>query len=223
MAHVPHLLLRSPWADSHIALEPATRKHLEKVLRRARGSAVSYTDGEGTLGTGTLAEGPDGAVVVLREHEERVARFEPAVTIAVAPPKATDRVRFLVEKLAELGVDRIAWLRTAHGEGRPPSPAKTAAWATMALEQSRAAWRTEVAGSMNIGDLPDGAIYADPGGGPWDAGELRSAGQSLVVAIGPEGGFAPGEIPAGAPCVRLSERVLRVETAAIVAAVLVRA
>ena len=30
--------------------------------------------------------------------------------------------RFLVEKLAELGVADLIWLRTRHGEGRPPSP-----------------------------------------------------------------------------------------------------
>ncbi|MEX1043869.1 MAG: 16S rRNA (uracil(1498)-N(3))-methyltransferase [Acidimicrobiia bacterium] len=40
------------------------------------------------------------------------------------------------------------------------------------------------------------------------------------MAIGPEGGWAPGEIPEGAPVRSFGTSVLRVETAAVAAAVL---
>ncbi len=41
-----------------------------------------------------------------------------------------------------------------------------------------------------------------------------------VLCVGPEGGFAPGEVPADATTIRLSESVLRTETAAVAGAVL---
>jgi RsmE family RNA methyltransferase len=44
----------------------------------------------------------------------------------------------------------------------------------------------------------------------------------MVVAIGPEGGFADDEIPPGVLRVGLGERVLRVETAAIAVAAFLR-
>mgnify|MGYP002076409617 CR=1 FL=1 len=53
------------------------------------------------------------------------------------------------------------------------------------------------------------------GGGAFPAGV-----GTLTVAVGPEGGWAPGEVPDGLPTVGLGRTVLRVETAAVVAAVL---
>jgi 16S rRNA U1498 N3-methylase RsmE len=41
-----------------------------------------------------------------------------------------------------------------------------------------------------------------------------------VLCIGPEGGFAPDEIPERIATLKLSERVLRTETAAIAGAAL---
>jgi 16S rRNA U1498 N3-methylase RsmE len=43
---------------------------------------------------------------------------------------------------------------------------------------------------------------------------------SPVLCVGPEGGFAAGEIPAEATAIRLNETVLRTETAAVAGAVL---
>ncbi len=58
-----------------------------------------------------------------------------------------------------------------------------------------------------------GAVLADPAGGPL-------TGAHTVVLIGPEGGWSEQERGAGAPMVTLGEGILRAETAAIAAAVL---
>jgi RsmE family RNA methyltransferase len=62
-----------------------------------------------------------------------------------------------------------------------------------------------------------GAVVADPAGTPI---ELLPEPPSTVV-VGPEGGFTAEEI-AGATLVTLGDLVLRVETAAVVAAALAR-
>jgi 16S rRNA U1498 N3-methylase RsmE len=54
-------------------------------------------------------------------------------------------------------------------------------------------------------------VYCRPGGA-WDPGAVD------VVAIGPEGGFSDDELPEDARLWDLGPTVLRVETAALVAA-----
>lgn len=208
MPHVPHLLLAGPWDGETISLDREASHHVATVLRRQPGDPVTYTDGAGTIGEGHLVVG--GAV---RRGPETLVPEPLTTVLAVAPPVARDRARFLVEKLAEIGVGELIWLRTRHGEGRPPSPDKVGMWCRAALEQSRAAWMMRVSGPVSIADLPPGTVFADTGGVPVDLTDAS------CVAVGPEGGWAPNEVPAGAATVSLGATVLRVETAAIVAAV----
>ena len=84
-----------------------------------------------------------------------------------------------------------AWQHTAQGYGVP-----------MAVTGSFAA-------SGN--DLSGGYAVCEQGG----SAEVPHA---RTVVIGPEGGWAPGEIPESAIRLHLGDTVLRVETAAIVAA-----
>lgn len=208
MAHVPHLLTPRPWRGPEIELHAGQMHHLHNVLRMNPGEEVSYTDGDGLLGRGVLGTG-----VVMREGEHRVPSPDPEVTMAVAPPAAKDRARFLVEKLAELGVAHLVWLRTRRGEGRPPSSERCAAWAGSALEQSRGAWLMKIdAEPRDWTSLPPPVVVADRGG------QARLPAGAVTVAIGPEGGWADGEVPADHPRVSLGSRVLRVETAALAVA-----
>ncbi|HSO49781.1 MAG TPA: RsmE family RNA methyltransferase, partial [Acidimicrobiia bacterium] len=134
------------------------------------------------------------------------------LTLAVAPPASRDRCRFLVEKLSELGVARLVWLATSHGEGRSPHAGKTDLWAASALEQSRGGWLMEVGTDLvSWDDLDRPLVVAVPGGGS-DVFEVRT------VAVGPEGGLDPAEIPADAASIDLGSTILRVETAAVIAA-----
>ena len=210
MAHVPHLFLPPPWDGSAIALGDEHVHHLRRVLRMADGDEVSYTDGEGVAGEGRFV---DGQV----ERGEEIGMPRPnRLTIVVAPPANRDRLRFLVEKLAELGVQRLLWCRTSRTEGRAPNPDKARAWAAGALEQSRGAWLLDL-GTTSLDDLdPTGLVVADP------TGASEPPSDRLTLLIGPEGGLAPDEVPPGAALFSLGPTVLRVETAAIVGAVAVK-
>ena len=209
MRHVPHVYLPRPWPDETLPLDAAATHHLERVLRLRPGADLSYTDGRGTLGRGLLT----GAGVA-RGEELAVPPPRHRVTIAAAPPRRPDRQRYLVEKLGEIGVDRLVWLQTQHGEGRPPRIEKTQAWAIAALQQSRGARLLDFGGSASIPELAGPVWVADRGGG------AGIAAGDVTICIGPEAGFAPEEIPAGLPRFGLGDRVLRVETASLTAAVL---
>jgi 16S rRNA (uracil1498-N3)-methyltransferase len=212
MRHVPHLFLPGPWEEDEVVLSDRHAHHLRKVLRLGDRAPLSYTDGAGTVGEGTLR-----AELLVRGSEHLVARPEPAVAVAVAPPRSSNRLRYLVEKLAELGIDLIFWLSTQHGEGRPPRPDKAAAWAQSALEQSRGAWLLEFEGPIEVTDLPEFSTL-------WVAERETKPPPSVVdggiLVIGPEAGFGEGEVPAAAKRIALGGRVLRVETAAVAGATL---
>ncbi len=212
MAHVPHIYLPRPWPETVLPLPERSRHHLVKVLRRRQGDPISYTDGAGTVGLGRLAE--DG---VERGDEAEIPAPRPAVTLAVAAPARAERARFLVEKAAELGVDRLVWLATTHGDSKPPSMAKAKAWAAAALEQSRGAQAMAIDGPVGPDALPGTLWVADPGGSSPPA----AANSPVTLLVGPEGGFAAGEAPSRAFPMSLGDRVLRVETAAVVGAILV--
>lgn len=120
----------------------------------------------------------------------------------------------IVEKLAELGVDEICWLKTRFGQAQPPDDSRSLAWAISALEQSRGVWLTELSGIVGFNDLTEPILVADPAGMAFKA--TGETGYTLV--IGPEGGFHPDEVPDNAVRISLSDRILRTETAAIVGA-----
>lgn len=210
MGHVPHLYIPPPWGGGELDLSASQQAHLLKVLRTGEGEPLSYTDGIGISGSGTL-----GRRAVVRGDEWPVPRPSD-LTVAVAPPSSRSRLRFLVEKLAELGVARLLWIRTRHAEGRPPSPEKAKAWSVSGMEQSRGAWLMEVE-TTSLPKLDHGrVVVADP------AGAQPAPAEGLCLLIGPEGGLDPDEIPARAARITLGPTILRIETAAVVGATLLR-
>lgn len=211
MAHVPHLYLPGPWEADSLQLDDDHGHHLRRVLRVTDGSPVSYTDGRGIIGRGEISPGG-----VERGSEVRVERPRPALTVAVAPPHTSPRSRFVVEKLGELGVDRLVWLATDHGQAKAPRLEKAHQWAVSALQQSRGAWMMEIERRTALAQLPGPVWMVHPGGG-----SLPPAGGSVTLAIGPEGGFSAEEVAQSDAAVGLGARVLRVETAAVVASGLV--
>ena len=212
--HTPHVYVPQPWRSGQIQLSEDATKHMEKVLRKTDLAAVTYTDGAGLVGSGVYARG-----WIERGTETVHEAPRCSVTIAVAPPKSTNRVRFIVEKLGELGTARLVWLQTAHTEGRPPRAEKAASWAQAALQQSQGAWLMETGEVMTLDELGKfGMVVVANRSGP-GAGELE-CDSDIVLCIGPEGGFSPDEVPDDLLTLKLSERVLRIETAAVAGAAL---
>lgn len=206
MKQTPHLVVGAPWNGDSLNLSIVQWKHLTKVLRLNRGDRVSYTDGLGHLGQGIL-----GDHAVDRGDEKEVPRSTELV-IASAPPSNRHRQRFLVEKLAELGVARLRWLTSTRGKDRIASSTKVFSWVLSAVEQSRGAWLMETSSDLvSWSDLAGPMVLCDPRG-------RTETPHVRTVVIGPEGGFAEEEVPADIVLWGLGPTILRVESAAIVAA-----
>ncbi len=205
MGHIPHLLLDDPWT-TELEVSAEQRSHLERVLRIKDDDQVTYTDGRGTFGEGRYQRGK-----VLRGEESTVDRPSDLVVVTSAPDNR-DRTRFMVEKLSEMGVAELIFLETRYGQGRPPSEDRLSSWAVSGLEQSRGAWLMRTSG---------GLVTFSSISGPFsvcDRGGTREVPRARTVVIGPEGGWAADEVPDDVHRFDLGDTVLRVETAAIVAA-----
>ena len=219
------LALRSSAAHVFVAdLEAPTlgdddHHHLRRVLRLRPGRVVTVADGAGRwrpcAWTGSRALEPTGEVM-------RSPDPIPAVTVGFALTKG-ERPEWVVQKLTEVGVDRIVALGTARSVVRLDAEAvdrRVQRWRRVAKEaamQSRRARLPVVEGPMALDDVvaPVGraAALAEPGGDPPSL-------ERPVVLVGPEGGWSPDELGRGLPTVALGATVLRAETAAVAAAVL---
>lgn len=190
--------------------------HLRRVLRLRPGDALTVGDGDGRWCTAVLGPGEalEGTGPV-----RSVPRPEPPLTVGFALLKG-DRPELVVQKLTELGIDRIVPLmaarsvvrwdarRTARALARLRAVARAAA---MQCHRPHLPEVAEVTPALDL--LAAGAALADRDGEP--PGLDRG-----VVVVGPEGGWADEERAAASSTVALGEHVMRAETAAVTAGAL---
>ncbi|MHB1517537.1 MAG: RsmE family RNA methyltransferase [Acidimicrobiales bacterium] len=221
------------------SVDARTAHHLLAVLRLRPGDEVVASDGRGSWAPcridvpaactgGTDSQGGHGLDLTLSGPVRRQPCADPAITVAFVPVKG-ERAEWVVQKLTELGVDRIVPLRSARsvvrweGDRAVRAVERLRRVAVEAAAQSRRTWLPEVTEVMSLDGLAagatrasratiqDGAALAHPGGGP----------PSLacpVVAIGPEGGWDSEELARFGVGPGLGPTVLRAETAAIAVA-----
>ena len=186
------------------------------MLRLRPGDPLTVSDGAG--GRRACRFGP--ALEPVGEVET-VPRPQPQVTVAFAVVKG-QRPEWAVQKLTEIGVDRIVPLLSARSVVRWPAGeagAQVVRLRRVAREasmQSRRVWLPAV-------DVvtPFAAIAAEPGAAVAHPGGAPPSLDNPLVLIGPEGGWDEAEVAdAGRVLVGLGPSVLRTETAAVVAGTL---
>lgn len=208
-----------------LRLEGAEAAHLSRVLRVRPGDEVEVFDGRGGAGrfqVEAAARGHVDLALVRRDDGDRELPFR--VTCAVAPPKGK-RAHRLVEELTELGAVTLAPLLLRRTSARAPDPDEVERWS---IEAAKQCLRNRALAPLPPVDLPglvalarehELALVPDT----TDARPLREVlarprPASVLVAIGPEGGFDPDERQAlreaGLLPVSLGPAVLRIETAA---------
>lgn len=195
-------------------LPPDDRHHLQRVLRLRPGAPLVLGDGAGRWCPARFGEvlEPTGPI-------ESAPPPSPAISVGFALVKA-GKPELVVQKLTELGVDRIVPFRAARSvvqwdAGRAAKAVeRLRAVARAAAQQCHRPWSPEVDDVADLGGLVQGGdvALADR------AGEPPSL-QHPFVLVGPEGGWAEEELAAaaaaGAPRVALGPHVLRAETAAV--------
>jgi 16S rRNA (uracil1498-N3)-methyltransferase len=209
-------------------LEGDQFRHAVKVLRKRVGDELMFTDGAGMLATVVLTEvGKRGARFEVRDS--RVVERRPySITVGVAPTKNTKRIEWALEKMVEIGLERIVPILCEHSERTVLKTDRLNAIAVSAMKQSQQAYLTDVADLTSLADHVRREAdrdtlryigYQDENSS--GITDNYTAGQDVSVLIGPEGDFSPEEIElarqAGFVPVLLGSNRLRTETAAVMA------
>ncbi len=204
----------------HPVLDRDDHHHLAKALRVPAGAAVTVGDGLGRWRP--VVFDPDGSGLAAETVGEVMEEALPiwSLTVAFAPVKG-ERPEWTVQKLTELGVDRIVPILTERSVVRWDAKRwekQATKWRRIGREASMQSRRVRL---PIIDDLTSLAalvadhgevVLADPDGDPLGPADR-------FVVIGPEGGWAPTE-RSGRRLVSLPGGVLRAETAALTAAVI---
>ena len=211
-------------------------RHALRSLRLQPGDEVMLADGAGAVARGRLGE-RDGRAIVDVDEVRQVARPVPALSVAMAPPKG-DRLAWAVQKLAEVGADEIVLMeseravrRWGESERGERARRRLEVVAREAAMQSRRPFVPAVGGPSSLMQ----AVEAGTGGTRvvvlWEGaeaalGELLGGVAAMIrLVVGPEGGFAAHEVDAariaGADVASLGDGILRTETAALAATVVV--
>ena len=234
---MPHrFFYDGPFDTDQLLLDGSEAHHLLHVLRMRTGESVLLFNGTGAEAEGVITNTSrkSAEIQVTARHAAQISAQVPLI-LATAVPKG-DRFRWLVEKAAELGVTKLVPLLTERssvdpGENRLKKLQQTI---VSAAKQSGQIQLMELAEVQRWDEFLSAVsqtecrlLMADPKGSRIDLFKpAKNSEAAVVILIGPEGGFSPEEIQTalnqGAESVRLSEGILRMETAAILFAGLMR-
>lgn len=230
-----------------LSLPPGAARHVQ-VLRMQPGEALTLFDGAGGEYAATVERMGRSEVDVIVGAHDPVEREAGAVVHLAAGMPANERMDWLVEKATELGVTSIQPLMSAHGVLRlagERAGKKRAHWEAVAVAACEQCGRNRVPVIHPVRAFADwiGSPEAEnePGTDTGRAPErlvlsLAPATRELArriadavpgrgwrVLAGPEGGLSTAEearaLAEGFAPVSLGARVLRAETAGLVALV----
>jgi 16S rRNA (uracil1498-N3)-methyltransferase len=190
-------------------LSPEESRHALRALRLAPGDRVTVFDPSETWSGEIESTAGEVRVRLLEKLPEPAL---PRVVVAAAAPKGA-RLDWMIEKLAELGVAEYIPVRFARsvvepGEGKRKRMEKIA---LSAAKQSGAPLM-KISPEKPAAQLPADAWLAAPGG------TARPPAGGGVLVVGPEGGLTAQEEARFSRRFSLGPTILRIETAAVVAA-----
>ncbi len=206
--------------------------HIARVLRMQVGETVTLCDAHGIDYQCEITTITDGEVrVAVRERTPSATEPHTSVTLYQGLPKS-EKMEWIIQKCVEIGITRIvpvAMSRCVVKLDSKDAAKKQARWqkiAAGAAEQSGRGIIPEVSLPISFADMlretkEANTITFFEGGGEALTALVDDTTRHVSIVIGPEGGFALQEIEQlqqnGARIATLGKRILRCETAPIVA------
>ncbi len=227
-------------ADGTASVRGTEFRHLQRVLRLREGDHVTLFDDAGKEHAGVVVSLSPRVALVRVTASTTPRRESPlAVTLYQGIPKGR-KMDLVVEKATELGVHTIVPFSSAFSLGASAGAgAKRERWERIAVAAAKQSGRTHVptiAAPLAFAEVVSAVVEDDlrllffEGAGtvPFTAlAEPATPPRTVAIAIGPEGGFSRDETAAahdaGFMLVDMGPRILRTETAALVAIALVQA
>lgn len=222
----------SPLVAGELTVRGDEHHYVMRVRRARIGDAVELVDGEGHRAAATITKITDSETTFAVTAPEAIPAALPFIRVLVPLIKG-DRMDTCLEKLVEVGADAIVVWPAARSvvklepERRDARIAKYQAALQAASRQSGRAqvplvtWADDLASALAT--LPPGSRFVlDP---TCDQPLVVDDAIDITIISGPEGGLAASELETliGFTSIGLGPRVLRAETAPVIAVALVRA
>jgi 16S rRNA (uracil1498-N3)-methyltransferase len=217
---------------AEVELPAAGAYHVARVLRMKEGAALRVFDGAGQEYQAEIARAAGDSVTVRLAEPAAAANESPLKITLVQGVSRSERMDWTLQKATELGVAAIAPVLTARSVVRldeKQAQKKQAHWRGIvigACEQCGRARIPAVSAPLTLREYlasvrKEGLRLVLSPSAPGSLAGLASLSNKIELLIGPEGGLDDDELisaqKAGFMPVRLGPRVLRTETAAVVA------
>ena len=202
-------------------------RHIVNVYRLKVDDVIRVTDGEYQYEAKICKISKKEVLVKIENKKEDIYSLNINIDLAIGIIK-NDKMNLLIQKLTEIGVRKIIPVKTERVIVKIDS--KKDKWediVTEAMKQCRAIKRTEIEDIIKLDDI-DFSVYdkilylyekSSENGKIYDI--IENNDKNVLCIIGPEGGFTEKECVKlklkGAKEISLGNRILRAETAAIVA------
>jgi 16S rRNA (uracil1498-N3)-methyltransferase len=206
-----------------ITLSKEETHHLARVLRLRTGQEALVFDGRGNEFRCVISD--------VRSHHARLEIIEPLcpsrescidLTLAQGLAKG-EKFDLIVQKATELGVSRIVALATENSDVK-----------LEAIKQCGRTKLVDIGKPLGLEEFLEGdraansalLLFSERGGATIKEAVAESGGKPVTALIGPEGGWSPREFEMldarNARAVSLGPRIMRAETAALVAIALIQ-
>jgi 16S rRNA (uracil1498-N3)-methyltransferase len=225
-------------ADTEIELPPAGAYHVGRVLRLRPGAPLIVFDGSGGDWHAQIVSVNGNTVVVRLDHRIPGTSESPLRVTLVQGLSRSERMDWTLQKAVELGAAAIAPVLTARSVVRldeKQAARKLDHWRGIVIAACEQCGRNripDVHAPLQLRDYlaatrREGGRYVLAPAAPVALAGLASVSNRIELLVGPEGGLDDAEVAAaqqaGFTPVRLGPRVLRTETASVVALAVLQA
>ena len=223
------LFYTNNFLDDRTAILTETEwRHCAQVLRHQVGDTIHFVDGKGGYYKGIIeTAAKKQGTIHIQEYVQDWKIRDYNVHIAISPTKNIGRIEWVLEKMVEIGLDRISFLTCKRSIRKVVKRERLEKIAISAMKQSLQARLPQIDSLISFKDFVESQsssqmkLICHLNETSTSVFENYITGKDVNILIGPEGDFTEDEISFasenGFKMIHLGQNRLRTETAAFVA------
>jgi len=201
--------------------------HCIKVLRYKKDELIHLTDGKGNLFSAIIYDENIKACSLRKVKKIYSKKTKFKIHLVVAPPKSFEKTEWMIEKISEIGVDKVTFIYSQHSERRKIKLDRLEKISIAAMKQSNSLKKLKIEEITSFQNFLKNyntndekfIAHMDQNNKPLKT--LFKKSKNFTILIGPEGDFSQNEIKEaykkGFKGISLGKNTLKTETASIIA------
>jgi 16S rRNA (uracil1498-N3)-methyltransferase len=175
-------------------------KHIYKVLRKSPGDNIEVTNGKGMQWRGKLTQvgNKNTKAKKIESYSSNDLRYN--IEVAIAPTKNNDRMEWFIEKVTEIGIKKINFIKTENSERKKINLDRFKKIAISAMKQSKQFYLPEISNIVSLKEF----LVQNRNHQKYIAhcekvkkkhiANISLDNKPIIILIGPEGDFSKKEI-----------------------------